>query len=192
MEYWAPSVTVDDEFEKLVLRMNPPRYLCRPLSSTLAANFPKILCFFYRWVDAAVLFLILGSQGYGWQCLQQEDHADQGNSFWRSTEILLNCSARTNWDWDSDYLLSSFQVDSANKRGSLLELVQVLTDMNLIIRRAYISSDGEWFMDGESLNLNPPPLYNFFNAYILYWVMFINWFFGFFFVSFSRYRSKWE
>lgn len=41
------------------------------------------------------------------------------------------------------------QVDSANKRGSLLEVVQVLTDMNLIIRRAYISSDGEWFMDGR-------------------------------------------
>lgn len=41
------------------------------------------------------------------------------------------------------------QVDSANKRGSLLEVVQVLTDLNHIIRRAYISSDGEWFMDGE-------------------------------------------
>lgn len=41
-----------------------------------------------------------------------------------------------------------FQVDSANKRGSLLELVQVLNDLDLIIRRAYISSDGEWFMDG--------------------------------------------
>lgn len=41
------------------------------------------------------------------------------------------------------------QVDSANRRGSLLEVVQILTDMNLIIRRAYISSDGEWFMDGK-------------------------------------------
>lgn len=28
-----------------------------------------------------------------------------------------------------------------------MEVVQVLTDLNLIIRRAYISSDGEWFMD---------------------------------------------
>lgn len=27
-------------------------------------------------------------------------------------------------------------------------MVQILTDMNLIIKRAYISSDGEWFMDG--------------------------------------------
>jgi hypothetical protein len=41
------------------------------------------------------------------------------------------------------------QVDSANKYGSLLEVVQVLTDLKLTIRRAYISSDGEWFMDGE-------------------------------------------
>lgn len=47
----------------------------------------------------------------------------------------------------------NLQVDSANRRGSLLEVVQVLTDLNLIIRRAYISSDGEWFMDGELLFL---------------------------------------
>lgn len=46
-------------------------------------------------------------------------------------------------------LAGNLQVDSANKRGSLLEVVQVLTDLNLIIRRAYISSDGGWFMDGE-------------------------------------------
>ncbi|WOL01731.1 ACT domain-containing protein ACR4-like [Canna indica] len=39
------------------------------------------------------------------------------------------------------------QVDSANRHGSLLEVVQVLTDLNLTINRAYISSDGEWFMD---------------------------------------------
>ncbi|KAJ4974647.1 hypothetical protein NE237_007821 [Protea cynaroides] len=39
------------------------------------------------------------------------------------------------------------KVDSANKHGSLLEVVQALTDLNLTINRAYISSDGEWFMD---------------------------------------------
>lgn len=33
-------------------------------------------------------------------------------------------------------------------------MVQVLTDMNLMIRRAYISSDGEWFMDGEAVEFN--------------------------------------
>lgn len=39
------------------------------------------------------------------------------------------------------------QVDSINKHGILLEVVQVLIDMNLTITKAYISSDGGWFMD---------------------------------------------
>ncbi|KAJ4973065.1 hypothetical protein NE237_006239 [Protea cynaroides] len=38
-------------------------------------------------------------------------------------------------------------VDSANKHGIHLEVVQVLTDLNLIITKAYICSDGRWFMD---------------------------------------------
>ncbi|CAL0315265.1 unnamed protein product [Lupinus luteus] len=39
------------------------------------------------------------------------------------------------------------RVDSANKYGILLEVVQILTDLNLTITKAYISSDGGWFMD---------------------------------------------
>ncbi|KAL0385316.1 UNVERIFIED_CONTAM: ACT domain-containing protein ACR4 [Sesamum radiatum] len=78
MDCWSSSLRVDDEFKKLVIRMNPPRVT----------------------VDNA-----------------------------------------------SDKKATLIKVDSANKRGSLLEVVQVLTDLNLIIRRAYISSDGEWFMD---------------------------------------------
>ncbi|KAL3501537.1 hypothetical protein ACH5RR_035986 [Cinchona calisaya] len=39
------------------------------------------------------------------------------------------------------------QVDSANKYGILLEVVQILTDLNLIVVKAYICSDGGWFMD---------------------------------------------
>lgn len=38
-------------------------------------------------------------------------------------------------------------VESTNKPGILLEVVQVLTDLNLVITKAYISSDGRWFMD---------------------------------------------
>ncbi|VFR01938.1 unnamed protein product [Cuscuta campestris] len=38
-------------------------------------------------------------------------------------------------------------VDSARKHGILLEAVQVLTDLNLCIKKAYVSSDGRWFMD---------------------------------------------
>ncbi|GAV71328.1 ACT domain-containing protein [Cephalotus follicularis] len=78
MDCWSTSFAMDDEFEKLVMRMNPPRVTVDNTSSRKA---------------------------------------------------------------------TLIKVDSANKRGSLLEVVQVLTDLDLIIRRAYISSDGEWFMD---------------------------------------------
>ncbi|KAL3347638.1 hypothetical protein AABB24_021353 [Solanum stoloniferum] len=50
-------------------------------------------------------------------------------------------------DNDSCKNATVIQVDSANKHGILLEVVQVLTDLNLVITKAYISSDGGWFMD---------------------------------------------
>ncbi|KAL8255157.1 hypothetical protein R6Q59_033378 [Mikania micrantha] len=54
---------------------------------------------------------------------------------------------RVTVDHIADKNSTLIKVDSANKRGSLLEVVQVLTDLNLLIKRAYISSDGGWFMD---------------------------------------------
>ncbi|KAK8710605.1 hypothetical protein V6N13_145919 [Hibiscus sabdariffa] len=39
------------------------------------------------------------------------------------------------------------KVDSARRHETLLDAVQVLTDLNLSIKKAYISSDGQWFMD---------------------------------------------
>ncbi|XP_050364969.1 ACT domain-containing protein ACR2 [Argentina anserina] len=39
------------------------------------------------------------------------------------------------------------KVDSVNKQGLLLEVIQALTDMNLTITKCFISSDAEWFMD---------------------------------------------
>lgn len=45
------------------------------------------------------------------------------------------------------------QVDSVNKQGLLLEVVQVLTDVNLTITKSYISSDAGWFMDGKYIFL---------------------------------------
>lgn len=39
------------------------------------------------------------------------------------------------------------KVDSANKHGILLEMVQVLTDLDLVISKSYICSDGGWLMD---------------------------------------------
>jgi len=51
---------------------------------------------------------------------------------------------------------NNMQFDSINKPGILLEVVQILTDLDFIITKAYISSDGGWFMDGmfviENLN----------------------------------------
>ncbi|KAL9335233.1 hypothetical protein Peur_072414 [Populus x canadensis] len=39
------------------------------------------------------------------------------------------------------------QVDTVYRQGTLLEVVQVLTDLNLVITKAYMSSDGGWFMN---------------------------------------------
>ncbi|CAN6472506.1 unnamed protein product [Victoria cruziana] len=50
-------------------------------------------------------------------------------------------------DNDSCEAETVIQVDSVNKHGILLEVVQILADLNLIIKKAYISSDGGWFMD---------------------------------------------
>nr|GEV15038.1 ACT domain-containing protein ACR4-like isoform X1 [Tanacetum cinerariifolium] len=50
-------------------------------------------------------------------------------------------------DNDSCQNATIIQVDSANKHGILLEVVQVLTDLNFVITKGYISSDGGWFMD---------------------------------------------
>ncbi|KAK4416355.1 ACT domain-containing protein ACR1 [Sesamum alatum] len=44
------------------------------------------------------------------------------------------------------------KVDSANKHGMLLEMVQVLTDLDLVISKSYISSDGGWLMDVFHVN----------------------------------------
>ncbi|KAG8087840.1 hypothetical protein GUJ93_ZPchr0010g9358 [Zizania palustris] len=54
---------------------------------------------------------------------------------------------RVTVDNTSDMAATLVKVDSANKYGTLLEVAQVLTDLKLTIKRAYISSDGEWFMD---------------------------------------------
>lgn len=75
---WSSSLGMDDEYEKFIRRMNPPRVV----------------------ID---------------------------------NETCKNATV--------------IRVDSANKHGILLEVVQVLTDLNLIIVKAYISSDGGWFMD---------------------------------------------
>jgi len=43
-----------------------------------------------------------------------------------------------------------------NKNGILLEVLQVLSDLDLHIFKAYITSDGGWFMDGKIKIMLPP------------------------------------
>ncbi|KAB2019970.1 hypothetical protein ES319_D07G034100v1 [Gossypium barbadense] len=50
-------------------------------------------------------------------------------------------------DNDSMEECTVIKVDSVNKQGILLEVVQVLTNINLTILKSYISSDAGWFMD---------------------------------------------
>lgn len=50
-------------------------------------------------------------------------------------------------DNDSYDNATVIRVDRVKKHGILLEAVQVLVDLNLVVTKAYISSDGNWFMD---------------------------------------------
>ncbi|XP_024368430.1 ACT domain-containing protein ACR3 isoform X3 [Physcomitrium patens] len=50
-------------------------------------------------------------------------------------------------DNDSEKNATLVKVSSQNKHGTLLEVVQELMDMDLTISKAYITSDGGWFMD---------------------------------------------
>jgi hypothetical protein len=43
--------------------------------------------------------------------------------------------------------------DSANRPGTLVELVECLTEMGLNVRRARISSDGGWFVDSFEVGM---------------------------------------
>ncbi|EOA22777.1 hypothetical protein CARUB_v10003494mg [Capsella rubella] len=62
-------------------------------------------------------------------------------------ERIYGPPCRVYIDNDSIQDCTVVKVNSENKQGLLLEVVQILTDMNLIIIKSYISSDGGWFMD---------------------------------------------
>jgi UTP:GlnB (protein PII) uridylyltransferase len=62
------------------------------------------------------------------------------------------CRAKINRvviDNDASDDATVIRVDSVNSHGTLLAVVQVIADLNLVIRKAYFSSDGSWFMDGQ-------------------------------------------
>ncbi|CAL0323140.1 unnamed protein product [Lupinus luteus] len=69
--------------------------------------------------------------------------------FHKPPAFLPSCVCRVTIDNESMEGCTVVKVDSVNKQGLLMEVVQVLTDMNLQICKSYISSDvGSWFMDG--------------------------------------------
>ncbi|KAF8393153.1 hypothetical protein HHK36_021394 [Tetracentron sinense] len=63
------------------------------------------------------------------------------------SERIYGPSCRVSIDNESFEDCTLVKVDSVNKQGLLLEVVQVLTDMDLSISKGYISSDAGWFMD---------------------------------------------
>ncbi|KAM0951346.1 putative [Protein-PII] uridylyltransferase [Dioscorea sansibarensis] len=74
---------------------------------------------------------------------------------WGSDEEYMKFIQRMNpprvvIDNEANRSATIVKVDGAHEYGILLEVVQALTDLNLIIKKAYISSDGEWFMDGNN------------------------------------------
>lgn len=62
-------------------------------------------------------------------------------------ERLYGPACRVSFDNDSLSDCTVVKIDSVNKQGLLLEVVQLLTDMNLTIMKGFISSDAGWFMD---------------------------------------------
>ncbi|KAH7290290.1 hypothetical protein KP509_30G041000 [Ceratopteris richardii] len=79
----------------------------------------------------------------GFQAMFSQQHTDDEYQklVWR-----LN-PPRVVVDNDSCENATVFKVDSSNRHCILLEVVQLLTDLELNIHKAYISSDGGWFMD---------------------------------------------
>ncbi|PKA48777.1 hypothetical protein AXF42_Ash018719 [Apostasia shenzhenica] len=61
--------------------------------------------------------------------------------------VLLMSSPRVVIDNGVCPAATVVKVDSAKKHRFLLEVVQLLSDLNLSINKAYFSSDGGWFMD---------------------------------------------
>lgn len=61
-----------------------------------------------------------------------------------------------------------------NKPGILLEVVQVLSDLDLAISKAYITSDGTWFMDGMLMIQSTTIFVNFLQVDVLNFLWILN------------------
>lgn len=64
-----------------------------------------------------------------------------------SLTLLLVAHQQVTIDNESFDDRTIITVDSANRPGTLVEVVQCLTELGLNVKRARISSDGGWFVD---------------------------------------------
>ncbi|KAL4560226.1 hypothetical protein LXL04_032376 [Taraxacum kok-saghyz] len=63
------------------------------------------------------------------------------------SERINGPPCRVTFDNDSLADCTIVKIDCVNKQAQLLDVVQVLTEVNLTISKGYISSDAGWFMD---------------------------------------------
>jgi hypothetical protein len=119
-EGYGPTWDSDDEYDNFIRKMNPPRCIHVLLCSCLSQFWEITISYCY--VINSRFFILLVS--------------------------FINC--RIEIDNDSCNDATIVRVDSANEYGILLEVIQVLIDLNLVISKAYITSDGGWVMDGNN------------------------------------------
>ncbi|XP_020589118.1 ACT domain-containing protein ACR2-like [Phalaenopsis equestris] len=86
------------------------------------------------------------------------------------SEFIPPLEACMDNDTSDDFTI--IKVDGANKQGILLKIVQILSDLDLIILKSYVSSDGHWFMntfhvtDHHGHKLNDPDLICFIKQFL--------------------------
>ncbi|KAF6256627.1 hypothetical protein COO60DRAFT_1271791 [Scenedesmus sp. NREL 46B-D3] len=73
-----------------------------------------------------------------------------------SCRLLLVCQVTVDNESHEDRTIIT--VDSANRPGTLVEVVQCLTELGLNVKRARISSDGGWFVDEFHVTETAGPL----------------------------------
>lgn len=143
--------------------------------------------FLLTWDFFFLVFLFI--QGCDWQWDLLYGHSGEGKnkkSLLKRSLFFWNRVWFCDWNFCFGVCVLFLKVDSARRFGNLLEAVQVLTDLNLSIKKAYVSSDGRWFMDGTIENVFP-----LFFCCIPFWMFSNGCFFFFFnFISVSCYRSE--
>lgn len=138
METVYQPYCVDPQLELLIERIYPPRFVSKQQHIKFSALF---ILFGLIPLGIGVFFSIFQSLHRQWHLSGL--HPSQGSVpifELHAFNFMIFCWLRV---W-----IFIWQVDSANKHGILLEMVQVLTDLDLVISKSYISSDGGWFMDG--------------------------------------------